>query len=523
MQESDFESMVSRREFGGVAVTGTLSPLFMGSSSDGPFTPLAAEFVRSRSGWNLSAFGPNVAKYGGHPSWTVSVSEGDLPSLLNWVESADSRGIIHQSSTTDTATIAAPTSEVAGDTFGEGLADLSYVEWIDLNTTISNVQPPELPGSETAHPQFSTFQKVVMDADPAPVTGLAFDAETSTLDASRQTVADTEVSQTGSGFTLGVIDTGLNYDKDYFGSRVVDASVNLTDAEKPTYGAMGADAIADGNGHGTWVTAAAAASPPDSTYDGVATGADILSIKALDDEGSGKTATIAHAIRYAVDNGANSLCMSLGSPVYSKDMADAIEYATSEGVLVVVAAGNDRTGTRFVNYPAADPNTLAVSATTTGAPAEVRSAHFANVGPSPGTTNFSEGATAGAEVGIAAPGMALEADLPNGYSTLSGTSMAAPFPAAAALVVLEADGALENDADGLRKRLEATAEPAEHLAAAETAHGVLDIKAAVEGSEPETDQPDVMNSKAESRDSGYRAESAARGGLVTRYFFGGGE
>jgi len=56
----------------------------------------------------------------------------------------------------------------------------------------------------------------------------------------------------------------------------------------------------------------------------------------------------------------------------------------------------------------------------------VRSASFANVGPSPGTVNFSEGETSGVEVDIAAPGMAQEAQLDSGTTTLSGTSMAAP-------------------------------------------------------------------------------------------------
>jgi len=62
----------------------------------------------------------------------------------------------------------------------------------------------------------------------------------------------------------------------------------------------------------------------------------------------------------------------------------------------------------------------------------VRSASFANVGPSPGTVNFSEGETSGVEVDIAAPGMAQEAQLDSGTTTLSGTSMAAPDVAGAA-------------------------------------------------------------------------------------------
>jgi len=119
--------------------------------------------------------------------------------------------------------------------------------------------------------------------------------------------------------------------------------------------------------------------------------------------------------------------MSLRSPLYTEELADAIAYATEHGNTIVVASGNDRMVSRFVAYPAADPNTLSVSATdvpASGDPTDV-SASFANVGPSPGTVNFSEGETSGVEVDIAAPGMA-QKQLDSGTTTLSGTSMAAP-------------------------------------------------------------------------------------------------
>lgn len=516
--EADDDLDLTRREFASSAGLALVAPLSISPNTSNALTPLASQFARAQTGWVPASFGLTPKKYGGHPAWPISAADGDLDSLLNWADSNDYE-VIHQHEGTDTATVAAPIEAVVGRTFDAGLVDTDYVEQVDLDVSVSNVEPPQLPLSEDAHPTFGTLQQVFMSSAPAPTGGLAFDAEEVTHADALDTINDTDVAETGTGYTLGVIDTGLNYDSDYVGDRVLDASSNLTAAEKPTVGADGTAAVADGNSHGTWVTTAAAGSPPDTEYEGVAPGADILSLKALDDEGSGATATIAHAVRYGTDEGADLLCMSLGSPFYSQDLADAIEYATENGVLVVVAAGNDRAVTRFVNYPAADPNTLAVSATTTGTPADVKSASFANVGPSPGTTDFSQGATTDAEVGIAAPGMALEASLPSGMSVKSGTSMAAPYVAGAALAVLEADGSLQGDPEALRERLEMSAAPAKNLAAAEAAHGLLDVEAAVEGATPEDEQSEVMTSEASARDSGYRAESAARGGLLARYVF----
>lgn len=517
------EQTPTRRTFmKGVGVAGLSTALLsVGPFGNNAFTPLANEFLRSNSLWSFGSFKHTIKKYGGNPAWPISTAEGDLDSLLDWVDSSDDREVIHQHAATDTATVAAPVDHIAGKRFENGLADFSYVEQVDLALVVSKVEPPNLPGSGDDHPEFSRLQQFAMGEDPAPTGELAFEAEETTLAEARDTINDSEVTETGAGTTLGVIDTGLNHDTDYFGSRLLDSSTDLTSAENPTVGSDGPEAVADGNDHGTWVTMAAAGAPPDNTYDGVAPDADILTIKALDDEGSGSTATIAQAVRYGTDNGADVLCMSLGAPVHSADLASALAYAHENGVLVVVAAGNDRPVTRFVNYPGSDSTTLAVSATTTGTPDQVQSAHFANVGPSPGTTDFSNGETAGSEVGIAAPGMEIEADLPGGNTTLSGTSMAAPFVAGAAVVVLEADGSLDGDAEGLRERLEATAIPAARLATAEAKHGLLDVSAAVSGSEADSEQADVMTSEAEARDAGYRAESAARGGLAARYFFRG--
>ena len=85
----------------------------------------------------------------------------------------------------------------------------------------------------------------------------------------------------------------------------------------------------------------------------------------------------AKAIRWAVDNGARVINMSLGGirdpldperDTYSRLEADAVAYAVSNGVVVVAAVGNsDQAPTspwKYASYPAALPHVLGVSAMT---------------------------------------------------------------------------------------------------------------------------------------------------------------
>jgi subtilisin family serine protease len=104
----------------------------------------------------------------------------------------------------------------------------------------------------------------------------------------------------------------------------------------------------DGNNHfhGTHVAGIIAARDNGVGVVGVAPEATIMDLRVLDTRGSGYTSYFAAAIRYAVDNGARVINMSLGSqPGTSRSgfgsVEQAVEYARSRGVLIVVAAGND--------------------------------------------------------------------------------------------------------------------------------------------------------------------------------------
>ncbi|MFB6177860.1 MAG: S8 family serine peptidase, partial [Halobaculum sp.] len=97
----------------------------------------------------------------------------------------------------------------------------------------------------------------------------------------------------------------------------------------------------------------------------------------------------------------------------SSTLKDAVEYATSNGVFLVAAAGNSGPCTDCVGYPAKYSEVMAVSATDSNDDL----ADFSSTGP---------------EVEIAAPGVDILSTVPAGYKKYSGTSMSCPHVAGTA-------------------------------------------------------------------------------------------
>lgn len=95
----------------------------------------------------------------------------------------------------------------------------------------------------------------------------------------------------------------------------------------------------------------------------------IMPLQALGDDGSGWTSDISRAVKYAVDNGAQIINMSLGGSELDATLQSAVDYAYQHNVVVVAAAGNCGTGTEFgcdptkpgaMLYPALYPHVLSV-------------------------------------------------------------------------------------------------------------------------------------------------------------------
>lgn len=113
--------------------------------------------------------------------------------------------------------------------------------------------------------------------------------------------------------------------------------------------------------HGTFVAGLIASSPSSSSA-GVDQTARIMPLQALTDDGSGTTTSVANAVYYAADHGAQVINMSLGTSSDDTYLHNAITYAISKGAIVVAAAGND--GCNCLLYPANYPEVVAVGAST---------------------------------------------------------------------------------------------------------------------------------------------------------------
>jgi serine protease len=138
----------------------------------------------------------------------------------------------------------------------------------------------------------------------------------------------------------------------------------------------------DVRGHGTIVAGIIAAELDNATgIAGLAPAAELIVAKVVSPAGTISVEAEARAIRWAVDNGARVLNISLGGlrdprnpsrDTYSRLEQDAIAYAVRRGAVVVAAVGNSdqapRSPWRFASYPAALAHVLGVSALThTGA------------------------------------------------------------------------------------------------------------------------------------------------------------
>lgn len=197
----------------------------------------------------------------------------------------------------------------------------------------------------------------------------------------------------------------------------------------------------DHDGHGT-LTAGIIAADSDNGVGiaGINPHARIMVLKALNAFGNSRASFIAHAIRYAADNGARVVNLSVGGPGLTGIERDAVAYARSKGVLIVAASGND--GTEITDYGiAASDQVLTVAATGL----DDEHPNFSNWGPG---------------IDLAAPGadvLSLRArrtdtvrgipDVPytdgeayvgadKRYYRVSGTSFAAPIVAGIASLVL---------------------------------------------------------------------------------------
>ena len=164
------------------------------------------------------------------------------------------------------------------------------------------------------------------------------------------------VSQ-GEGVVVAVIDSGVNADhQDLAGQVLPGADFSGTKTDGRT------DAVGDGTAMGSLI--AAHGHGAQAGVMGLAPKAKILPVKVRSSDGGPlpEQNDLAAGIRFAVDNGAKVINMSIGGLLrFDSQTRKAVQYAVSKDVVMVGSAGNSGSDLS-VNYPAAFPGVVAVGA-----------------------------------------------------------------------------------------------------------------------------------------------------------------
>ena len=179
------------------------------------------------------------------------------------------------------------------------------------------------------------------------------------------------------------------------------------------------------NTHGTHVSGTIAALKNGFGTTGVAYDAKIMPLRVFDDDGNGSTSDMASAVRYAVDNGADIINMSIGS-TSTRNLTLALEYAQQKNVLIVAAAGNG--GAKSPNFPATFSSELD-NIISVGSHA--RSQHLSSTSNHVGSSGA---------VQVDAPGVGVESTVSsNKFDISSGTSIATAHVSGIAALALSAN------------------------------------------------------------------------------------
>ncbi|SOD81372.1 S8 family serine peptidase [Spirosoma fluviale] len=307
-----------------------------------------------------------------------------------------------------------------------------------LNTySVANRQATVLAAGEQttflAHLTESESQKLRQDPSVAAVEPDRIMAMCNCVDVTTTSTLTWNVKQTGYGRgdlqptkTAWIIDTGIDLDHP-------DLNVDTNRSRSFVSGQTSAD---DDNGHGTHVAGVIGAKNNSVGITGVASGATLVSLRVLDDEGEGRLSGIIQAVNYVAQNGKSGdvVNLSLGGEGTSAALDRAITQAANLGILFAVASGND--GKNSNNY----------------SPARVNHTNVFTVSAMDSKNQFASFSNFGSSVDVCAYGVRITSTYKDGkYATLSGTSMAAPHVAGLLLIRgnnLPTHGTVTGDPDG---------------------------------------------------------------------------
>ncbi len=227
-------------------------------------------------------------------------------------------------------------------------------------------------------------------------------------------------SYTGKGVVIADIDTGIDLNNSALTHNLSLYNWNFINNTA---------SVQDDNGHGSFTASELiATSTTTNTVVGGAYDAQLMVLKAIDATGTGSNSTIATAITYATDHGANIINLSFGGSG-SAALQIALQYAANHGVVVVIAAGNSAASTPA--YPAYYAQTistvLAVGASQQAGSSQVL-ASFSNQAGNSMPYRFVDA------LGVSISGYNANSQV----ITQSGTSAAAPIVAVEAALLTQA-------------------------------------------------------------------------------------
>lgn len=238
----------------------------------------------------------------------------------------------------------------------------------------------------------------------------------------RLQLADIHEHTLGENVVVAVLDTGVLASHPALAGSIEPGGWDFIDNDgDPTDAANGVDDDLDGQtdegaGHGTMVA---------GIVHLVAPGARILPIRVLDDEGRGDSFHVAAGIRWAVEQGADVINLSLGLEESASIINHELRAAALLGVVLVSAVGNDSDDDLL--YPARDSDVLGVTALDS---TDVK-ADFSNYDD---------------DTALAAPGIGILAPYHDGqYAVGAGTSFAAPFVAGQCALILSLNPGLTKE------------------------------------------------------------------------------
>src|SRR4028118_696772 len=247
---------------------------------------------------------------------------------------------------------------------------------------------------------------------------------------------------TGNGIVVAVVDSGVDYTHpdldDNIWRNAGEIAGNGIDDDRNGYidDIRGWDFVASDNnpmdldfdGHGTHIAGAIAGERNDFGITGVAPNAKIMPVRVLSAFGSGNPNYVAAGIRYAADNGADVINLSLGNEFVPSDVVNnAIQYANNKGSVVVIAAGN--LGDIQPAYPARNADSLGIAVGSI----DVRG-RMADSSNRAGSRPLDY---------LVAPGVEIvSTTVDDDYELRSGTSFATPHVAGVAALVLNANPTL---------------------------------------------------------------------------------